>query len=388
MLVQAWFYHRRQRDEVSQRLHNLKMEDTTPPEKTGARMILPIHLNALLEIFSPGQVLLLDVRSPSDYERSHVHGAANLRIPLKFARQADFPMLERTFTDDQSRRAFSTWQSAKCMVFYDKKVEVPLECPVADALLYKLRNWGWEGQCFILKGHYREFGVTYRKYIVGAQMTQEAKDYVDGLRQRSMSRQGQWNSERRYEEWLSQLETKDRVNPSAMSPTDKDRAKSVDEQQRNLEEEFQRRFPELAKKAMELHNSSFELPPPWEASGWPGAVSPGAPRRGKDNFNMKAGMVEYLDRGLEKIRDHQGPAMSSVQQQQQPVYAEGHSKLAADASYFDTLPNRPPSDGFVEINKGDEQLGDDPGFLRAGQSGEEPSKKGRGGILNKVFRRT
>jgi len=56
---------------------------------------------------------------------------------------------------------------------------------VADALFEKFRKKGWLGQCFILKGHYREFSTSFDKYISGYKMTKEAKEYLDSVRQRS-----------------------------------------------------------------------------------------------------------------------------------------------------------------------------------------------------------
>ena len=354
-------------------------------------MILPSHLNTLLDMLPSGKALVIDMRTPSEFAKSHIHGAVNLRIPARFARNADLPMLEQAFPDDQSRRAFSSWQSAQCIVFYDRSIDDLSDCPVAEIFHRKFRGWGWEGQCLVLKGPFKEFSVSYSRYIVGTMMTQEAKDYVDGLREKPTSREEQLDSRRRYDEWLALLLTAERVIPRRRSDGGPGGgpapgSKSLADQQRDLEAEFERRFPGLARKAAEVYGA---------------ASAPGSPllehraSRKADHFSTKAGMVEYLDRGLTAIREGKAAPLSPTtttttpplpQQQQQRQYdAAMASKLAADASYFDTHPrgaSRPPSDDFVKISKGDGQDEERTGAADDGGS------RGRSGFLNKVLRRT
>lgn len=166
-------------------LQNLRIDDHPPEVKEGPRMILPGHLNTLLEIFPPRRVLIVDLRSPTAFETSHIYGAVNLRVPVSFINNVNVEMIEKAFTDDESRRTFSKWSQARCVIFYDRVVEFDWECPVAEALLEKFKKRNWPGQCFILKGHYREFSSSFDKYIVGDKMTQGAKDYGDSLRQLS-----------------------------------------------------------------------------------------------------------------------------------------------------------------------------------------------------------
>lgn len=164
-------------------LQNLRIDSQPRQAQEGSHMILPGHLNRLLEIYPLKGVLLVDLRSTTDFERSHIHDAINLRAPLSFVESTSLEMIEDTFVDFQSRRSFSKWSQYKCLVFYDRVVEFDWECPVADALHTKFRRKGWQGQCFILKGHYREFSASFDKHISGAKMTSEAKEYVDSLRQ-------------------------------------------------------------------------------------------------------------------------------------------------------------------------------------------------------------
>lgn len=146
-------------------------------------MILPGYLHELLDIFPMKRVLVIDLRSSVLFEKSHIHEAVDLRTPLSFVQNATLEMIQDTLTDDQNRRNFARWGQSRCIVFYDRIVEFSWECPVADALYDKFQAEGWDGQCFILKGHYREFSSSFDKYIGGNRMTQEAKNYIDSLRQ-------------------------------------------------------------------------------------------------------------------------------------------------------------------------------------------------------------
>jgi hypothetical protein len=164
-------------------LRNLRIEGHHPQAEGGTRMILPGHLNRLLEIYPSKGILLVDLRSSTDFERSHIHDAINLRAPMSFIEHTSLEMIEDTFMDDQSRRSFSKWSQCKAIVFYDRVIEFDWECPVAEALYSKFKQRGWQGQGFILKGHYREFSTSFDKHISGAKMTSEAKEYLDSLRQ-------------------------------------------------------------------------------------------------------------------------------------------------------------------------------------------------------------
>lgn len=160
---------------------NLALDDGG---SSGARMIFPGHLNRLLDIFPPTKLLFIDLRSPTDFDKSHIYGAVNLRVPASFVEQS-YDLISLAFTDDQSRRTFARGPSARCVVFYDRVAEFAWECPVADVLVQQLRERdNWRGDFYVLKGHYREFSSSFDKYITGDRMSQAAKDYADGLRQR------------------------------------------------------------------------------------------------------------------------------------------------------------------------------------------------------------
>jgi hypothetical protein len=344
-------------------------------------MILPGHLNRLLEIYPSKGVLLVDLRSSTDFERSHIHDAINLRAPLSFVENTSLEMIEDTFMDDQSRRSFSKWSQFKCVVFYDRVIEFDWECPVADALYAKFKRKGWEGQCFILKGHYREFSASFDKYISGAKMTSEAKDYVDSLRQRSSPTEEEANkSDEDYQEWLEAFTSQHRVPTTDLIPARKlERTRAVEQHQKELEIEFETRFPALYKKAQAMRPfPGFEEPPsPPPRSPPPPFHEPQrsqsfrkvdwmAPGKEDDEqFELrKAPLVGPLVSGLEKMRE-----ASNL-----PRSLPGLDSGTPSQGYHDDYPVKARMDYYAddydhdydEIDPKSEGLRNDPGFQKAG----------------------
>ncbi|KAI1816754.1 hypothetical protein GGS20DRAFT_536084 [Poronia punctata] len=281
--IDAWFRHRREQQEVSNRLQSLQMDDQSPDpaSKDGARMILPAHLNKLLEIFPTGQVLIIDLRPQDSYQRSHIHGAINFRAPALFVSHASMGMIEKCLPDEASRSSFAKWDTTKCIVFYDSVLHYPWEAPAAEALFQKFRSKHWPGQCFVLKGHYREFSQSFDKYIVGVNQSEEATKYLASLQDVSWEKSKDEDESQRYEEWLKLLDGEDRVNtvepPEAAKVA---RLKVTLQQQAVLEAEFERAFSHLHRQAQA--------------------------RKPDDNWSVKAPIVEHLERGLAKMQGEAG----------------------------------------------------------------------------------
>ncbi|KAI1640202.1 hypothetical protein F4809DRAFT_648157 [Biscogniauxia mediterranea] len=275
--IDIWFYHRREQQEVSNRLQSLKIDDHSHDRpKDGAQMILPGHLNKLLEIFPTGQIVMIDLRSEAEYERSHIHGAINFRVPASFVSKATMEMIERALPDESSRSSFNKWYTSKCVVFYDKVVEYAWEAPVVEELFQKFKSKGWTGQCFVLKGHYREFSHSFDKYIVGTNTTDNAKEYLASLQDVSWEKSK--DDHQRYDDWVKLLEDEDRVYSTDLVPAVKDeRIQAMVKQQEAVEEEFKRAQPSLYQMALD--------------------------RKLDDNWSIKTPMVEHLERGLVKMQE-------------------------------------------------------------------------------------
>ncbi|KAH6604243.1 hypothetical protein Trco_007689 [Trichoderma cornu-damae] len=360
-----WFHHRRERDLVTNRLAAMKVGDILPlNEGGGPLLILPAHLSRLLEISQPRQTLLFDIRPQSEYQRSHIRRAINLRVPQNFIKDASLEMIGRTISEEHGRDAFSNWKEARCMVFYSRGLESAWDCPSAASLLYKLSECGWTGRSFVLKGHYREFSASFGQYIVDGKKSLEAGGAEQSKDLAEETTVEPTQNDEQYTQWLSHVEAEDRSRTNASSPTRTwERTEFVESQEHKLEAELLTRCGHLYRKIQDVQAGRD---PSWH-----------------DNLDMKAPMVEYLDRGLSKVRAYQPSS------QQMPA----SSKLASE-DYFDRPPphEQDEADDYVEVGKG----GDSTGVLRPGahvsadkeNAGEEPLRRVRGGgILTKVFRR-
>lgn len=274
-------------------------------------MILGGHLDDLLNIFTPAQILFIDLRSPSEFQRSHIHSAVNLRMPPKFLRIASLDMLDRTFPDEQSRRSFTRWSKAKCVIVYDRNIETMLDCPTASELLSMLRREGWRGRCFVLKGPFREFSMSFDRFITGDRMTKEAKKYADSLRSATPSTEDQLRrTQGRYEEWLRRVQHEGIHQSSYLKPREVSQKKIVvDEHLRELEVEFGGRFPELYKKMKEMDSKCQQQQS--QTPSQPSQPPPPPPKHGKEAFydddsyfeSRKAHLIGSLSTGLEKMRE-------------------------------------------------------------------------------------
>ncbi|CEI68668.1 hypothetical protein FVEN_g7933 [Fusarium venenatum] len=363
--VEVWFHHRRERDAFAQRFASLQVEGSKVHAHEGPRMILPSNLGELLDISLPGQSIILDLRSSTEFQKSHIKGAIHFRAPQSFLRPASLDMVERVFADAQSRRTFSRWQQAICIVFYSRGLDHPWECPSAEILLEKLSTCGWRGRCFVLKGHYREFSDSFSKHIHRAQ----DGDSERALPNLTVASKGMSGNEGEFAELFARLEKEEHVPYLSSSPGyDEERTTALAKKEKVLETEFQNHFPALFKKVQDVH---------------------GVEKSDNESFVTKAQMVEYLDRGLTKIRDAHIPQAPAA------VYEPEHSKLAAECYREQPNVNR-ESDEYVEVSRGDETIPDGSPQttnkgknIRAMASPEEISRRGRGGgLLNKVFRRT
>lgn len=247
-------------------------------------MILPGHLNKLLEVVPQNEVLMVDLRSPADFERSHIHGAINFRAPASFVSRATIDLIEKALPSEEARSAFAKWHECKCVVFYDRHVEFAWEAPTAEAFYQKLRSKGWVGQCFVLKGHYREFSASFDKYIEGTKMTDNARDYILTLQEKSEEKQvrdyrqrllvvlanlEQNQDSQLYDEWFRQLEDEDTHHTDLVPAVKAERMEAMVQHQRKLEDEFERQQPSLHRKIMHLepghHDEKWDVMGPMVA---------------------------------------------------------------------------------------------------------------------------
>ncbi|KAL2022566.1 hypothetical protein VTK56DRAFT_5173 [Thermocarpiscus australiensis] len=390
--IHVWFHHRREQEQMTHNLQNLRIDGHHRQVQDDALMILPGQLGSLLEIYPSKSILVVDLRSSTDFSRSHIHDAINLRAPVSFVENSSLEMIEGAFMDDQSRRSFSKWSQCKCVVFYDRAIEFDWECPVAEALYQKFRQKGWRGQCFILKGHYREFSSSFDRYISGDKMTGEAKEYLDSLRQQSSPTEEEASKrQERYNEWLHAIVNQHRALSVHLVPArELERRNAVEQRQRELEMEFEARFPALYKKAHAMGPPStshgqpspqpMSPPPPFHSDTWEGQTFrdvnwAGAGKREDDDFDVrKAPLVGPLASGLEKMREagHWVSEDSGIPAQEYHRGDDDTAKAKMDF-YADGYDH-----DYDEIDPRSEELGNDPGFQKAGVPGAGAAGPGAG----------
>ncbi|TDZ71768.1 hypothetical protein CTRI78_v001746 [Colletotrichum trifolii] len=356
---------------------------------------------------------------PEDHATSFVAFIrSNNLMTQKGRKNAPLDLIERAFPDAASRQKFGQWQSTTCMAVYSRAVDSTWECPLADLLYQKFKSWGWLGRCFVLKGHYREFSVSYSASLAGSRNPRSIINNAHDDPRTSESTQNL-----AYETLLGQIDSEEgRLNPSAPgSMASSDRARAATQHEQNLETEFRRRVPDLYRKALDVGASSSpaaplppssgpgfgqsdpdddpSLPPATrvcsDGSGEASSTSTTIPSSSllrTPDVTTKLHLVEYLDRGLAHIRQGLPDSQISCPSPAAGVavhtntntttsLSPGLSKLAADG-YFDAYPSSstslpppptqassatmttttgpcPSDDSYVKISRGDAlQLGD------------------------------
>ncbi|KXJ97504.1 hypothetical protein Micbo1qcDRAFT_191958 [Microdochium bolleyi] len=319
--IDLWFHHRREYQEVSERLQSLPAFESIPESsREDVQMLLPGNLKMLLEAVPAEDVLILDFRPPQDFERSHINGAINLRAPASFVSRATVELLERAL-DEDGQTGFGKWQSSKCVVCYDRHVDYPWEAPVAEALFHKLTSQQWKGQCFVLKGHYREFSASFDKHIAGTRMSDAAREYLASLEDGSLN---QKHGETAYNDWLDSLAEENAIHYIDLADSAKtERMEATITHQKELEIVFEQKHPSLHRKARDLSPSAAD-------------------------FSRKAGMVEHLAKGLDLMRKAEGrdyPRTTNLSKLNS--YAGPESRDPDDKNLDQELERR-ASDGFYK----------------------------------------
>ncbi|OAA44814.1 tyrosine-protein phosphatase non-receptor type 6 [Metarhizium rileyi] len=332
--LEVWFHHRRDRDSISNKIATMKVKDVVCEVNNGPIMILPADLNRLLEFSLPADTLLFDIRSCTEYERSHIYGAIHLRAPKTFLQSAPLELVKLSISDEQGRRRLSQWHTARCIVFYGRGLESPWQCPAAGLITRKLRELGWLGKCFILRGHYREFSQTFDSYIVGTKMSHNAKDWVSNQATTLTTELDREMIEEKYSLWLDHVENEDQTRPLSTLPTQTpERSEALEIQENSLESEFKARCGALFRKVVNTQQSSVV----------------------GDEIEARASMVEYLDRGLEKMRSLQAFPTSTFPPGQSKVpcehYDEGNFRKQREQD-FETE--------YVEVTKDESTQGTSP----------------------------
>lgn len=270
-------------------------------------MILPSQLIELLSLLPSSQILVIDMRSRVEYEKSHIFGALNFRIPVNFIHVATQEMMASAFSGATERNIFIKWRDAKYVIFYDRNVDNMWEVPQVEALF----NWwqqmkpSWTGQLFVLKGPYHEVRVNEPKYIATANMSDEARSWARHMENYRPPSSELAEIEKRLQTWLDKIQENERFVRGVSNPSkEEEKIKQLENRQKGIETEFKSSNPELWQKALSLQHTAEPE------------------NKGKENLineRSQAACVEPLLHALEHIRESKSDQPLQALSQTGPV---------------------------------------------------------------------
>ena len=159
------------------RTSSVQRAETLPTtvSATDTTMLTPQQCGELLGTL-PDEILLLDLRVYPQYSQSRVRGALNLCIPTTLLKRSSFNLqkLEDTFTSDEDKERFATWEHCKYIIVYDANSTTLKDATCPVHVLKKFQAEGWRGTAAIIRGGFNDFSrkcpdrVDRRTHLKGA----------------------------------------------------------------------------------------------------------------------------------------------------------------------------------------------------------------------------
>lgn len=121
-------------------------------------MISAAALKELIEKEDEENILLLDIRSSTNYAASRIRGALNLCIPTTLLKRATYntEKLQQMFqNNDAAGEKFSTWRDASWIIVYDARSSDNRDTVAAQNMIKKFTNEGFLGETGILRGGFQ-----------------------------------------------------------------------------------------------------------------------------------------------------------------------------------------------------------------------------------------
>lgn len=117
------------------------------------KMIAPDELYAMLENLPSKDLLLLDLRAPSQYKQSRIFGAWNIRTPMTLSKRSlyDVPGLADAIEKEIDKN-FARWREAKIIVVYDTDSNLNKFNVASTLTLRRFITSGWNGKPCIVRG--------------------------------------------------------------------------------------------------------------------------------------------------------------------------------------------------------------------------------------------
>ncbi|KAH6608170.1 tyrosine phosphatase [Trichoderma cornu-damae] len=133
-------------------------------------LITAAFLRELVETRDEDDVLLLDIRSSTNYAASRIRGALNLCIPTTLLKRATYntERLRQTFQNSPAGEKFGTWRDAGWIVVYDSRSSDSRDTVAAQNMIKKFTNEGYAGQTGILRGGFQGLQGSFPELVDSA----------------------------------------------------------------------------------------------------------------------------------------------------------------------------------------------------------------------------
>ncbi|RFU76802.1 tyrosine phosphatase [Trichoderma arundinaceum] len=141
-------------------------------------MITAAYLKELIETKHEDELLLLDIRSSTNYATSRIKGALNLCIPTTLLKRATYntERLAQTFQNSPAGEKFGTWRGVSWIVVYDSRSSDSRDTVAAQNMIKKFTNEGFVGETGILRGGFQGLQGTTPELIDSASTVSSKPD--------------------------------------------------------------------------------------------------------------------------------------------------------------------------------------------------------------------
>ncbi|KAL7931728.1 hypothetical protein V8C35DRAFT_108823 [Trichoderma chlorosporum] len=135
-------------------------------------------LKALLEAEDEDSILLLDIRSSTNYAASRIQGALNLCIPTTLLKRPTYntEKLQSTFHDSPAGDKFATWKDVDRIIVYDSRSSDSRDTVAAQNMIKKFTNEKYLGETAILRGGFHAFQSLYPSFVDSTSTTPVSSD--------------------------------------------------------------------------------------------------------------------------------------------------------------------------------------------------------------------
>ncbi|KAK5133887.1 hypothetical protein LTR08_007116 [Meristemomyces frigidus] len=136
------------------------------PQVERLSMITLEHVAEMINSHSE-DVLILDLRSSTQYATGHVAGALNMRIPVTLLLRPSFGLrnLADTLGNMEQRNKFESWRSKRYILVYHTSSTQTDDVRDCFHTIVKFQREGYEGSVMAIQGGFMEFKKSFPDYV-------------------------------------------------------------------------------------------------------------------------------------------------------------------------------------------------------------------------------